>query len=112
MSTIPFVIALAGLVIGTYILRYVGVRIGSMSGTDEETEEPTTARLWMDRATVVLICAVAATTMVFEGQDIAGPARIIGTSVGIIAAIVKVPLLICVILGMATCAVLRLFGVA
>ncbi|WP_129358573.1 MULTISPECIES: AzlD domain-containing protein [Micrococcaceae] len=112
MSTLPFVIALAGLVIGTYILRYVGVRIGSMSGTEEDTEEPTPARLWMDRATVVLICAVAATTMVFEGQDVAGPARIIGTSAGIIAAIVKVPLLICVILGMATCAALRLFGVA
>lgn len=112
MSVFPFLVALAGLVVGTYLLRYVGVRIGSLSGTDEDAEEPTVARLWMDRATVVLICAVAATTMVFEGQDLAGPSRIIGTSVGIVAAIVKVPLLICVLLGMAVCAGLRLLGVA
>lgn len=112
MNALPFLVALTGMVVGTYLLRYVGVRIGSLSRSDEEAEGPTTARLWMDRATVVLICAVAATTMVFEGQDVAGPARIIGTSAGILAAIVKVPLLVCVILGMAVCAVLRLCGVA
>ncbi|MDN5654197.1 MAG: AzlD domain-containing protein [Kocuria sp.] len=112
MSVFPFLVALAGLVLGTYLLRYLGVRIGALSGTDEDAEEPTVARLWMARATVVLICAVAATTMVFEGQDLSGPSRIIGTSVGIVAAIVKVPLLICVILGMAVCAGLRLLGVA
>lgn len=71
----------------------------------------TPARRWMDRATVVLVCAVAATTMVFEGQDFAGPSRLLGALSGMVAALCKAPLLACVVVGMAVCALLRLAGV-
>ncbi|WP_269928439.1 AzlD domain-containing protein [Kocuria massiliensis] len=112
MNAIPFLLAMSGLVIGTYLLRYLGVHLGSMAGgTSGEVESQSAARMWMDRATVVLICAVAATTLFYEGQDFAGPSRVIGAGVGIVGAICKVPMLVCVILGMAVCAILRRYGV-
>ncbi|MCT1368143.1 MULTISPECIES: AzlD domain-containing protein [Kocuria] len=114
MNALPFLLAMSGLVIGTYLLRYLGVHLGSLagSGSNPEVESQSPARIWMDRATVVLICAVAATTLVYEGQDFAGPSRVIGAGVGIGAALFKVPMLLCVILGMAVCAGLRLWGMA
>ncbi|WP_436325968.1 AzlD domain-containing protein [Brevibacterium sp. FAM 27836] len=66
---------------------------------------------WMDRATVVLIGAVFATTAIFDGKDIADPARLIGVGVGVFAAIVRVPMLLAVAIGMAVCAVIRMTGV-
>ncbi|MDN5640813.1 MAG: AzlD domain-containing protein [Actinomycetia bacterium] len=109
MSPAAFLVALAGLAGGTYLMRILGVKIGAVS-PHELSQSP--ARLWMDRATVVLIVAVAATTMLFEGQEVVGPARIIGAGTGILAALLKAPMLACVVLAMAVCAGLRALGVA
>lgn len=129
MSPAAFLVALAGLAGGTYLIRILGVKLGALSArsTSKETEDADSARgaavsphelsqsparLWMDRATVVLIVAVAATTMLFEGQEVVGPARIIGAGTGILAALLKAPMLACVVLAMAVCAGLRALGVA
>lgn len=130
MSPAAFLAALAGLAGGTYLMRILGVKIGALSArttaqeddADPAQETPNAvsphelsqspARLWMDRATVVLIVAVAATTMLFEGQEVVGPARIIGAGTGILAALLKAPMLACVVLAMAVCAGLRALGVA
>lgn len=139
MSPVSFLIALAALSIGTYAMRFAGVKLGAAiatkgrrrqlasasAGADNTTEPNGTAELagesqgdstvtvtkWMDRATVVLIGAVFATTAIFDGQDIADPARLIGVGVGVLAAILRVPMLICVLLGMGVCAGIRMTGV-
>jgi hypothetical protein len=65
----------------------------------------------MDRATVVLIAAVAATSAVFDGKELADPALILGVGAGVVAAILRAPMLACVIIGMGACAGLRALGV-
>lgn len=136
MSPVSFLIALAALSIGTYAMRFAGVKLGAaiatkgkrrqlattsagaarpaeFAGNTEDSEGDSTATVtkWMDRATVVLIGAVFATTAVFDGQDIADPARLIGVGVGVLASILRVPMLICVLLGMGVCAGIRMTGI-
>ncbi|GAA1863677.1 AzlD domain-containing protein [Brevibacterium marinum] len=142
MTPISFLIALAALSIGTYAMRFAGVKLGAAIATKGRRREPATTSAgdgvpsgssgpsrssesadepgtdstatvtkWMDRATVVLIGAVFATTAIFDGQDIADPARLIGVGAGVLASILRVPMLICVILGMGVCAVIRMTGI-
>lgn len=156
MSPISFLIALAALSIGTYAMRFAGVKLGAAiatkgrrrqltptsAGADDATAPGTpagaheatgpsgpaveaqdnpagepegdstaTVTKWMDRATVVLIGAVFATTAIFDGQDLADPARLIGVGVGVLASILRVPMLICVLVGMGVCAGIRMTGI-
>ncbi|UVI35519.1 AzlD domain-containing protein [Brevibacterium spongiae] len=156
MNAGSFLIALAALSIGTYLMRFAGVKLGAAIATKGRRRTPATASVgvdgssadagsgavggsgveaehrtevaaggavdepadstervtkWMDRATVVLIGAVFATTAVFDGKDIADPARLIGVGVGVLAAIVRVPMLLAVLIGMAVCAVIRMTGI-
>ncbi|MGO0603059.1 AzlD domain-containing protein [Brevibacterium linens] len=150
MSAVSFLIALAGLSLGTYLMRFAGVKVGAAiatkgrrrtstaasvgalpsesapatpaatatpaePGTPVEPADPadSTERvtMWMDRATVVLIGAVFATTAVFDGTDIADPARLLGVGAGVLAAILRVPMLLAVVIGMAVCALIRTTGI-
>ena len=143
MSALSFLIALAGLSLGTYLMRFAGVKVGAaiatkgrrrirstasagadgreenravgVGGDPGESTAPadSTERvtMWMDRATVVLIGAVFATTAVFDGKDIADPARLLGVGAGVLAAILRVPMLLAVVIGMAVCALIRTTGV-
>ena len=145
MNPVSFLIALAGLSIGTYLMRFAGVKVGAAiatkgrrrtpaatsaggespgpgdpsipsesSGTVETSESADSTErvtMWMDRATVVLIGAVFATTAVFDGTDIADPARLIGVGAGVLAAILRVPMLLAVVIGMAVCALIRTTGI-
>ena len=134
MNPTTFLIALAALSIGTYVMRFAGVKVGAAlavrgrrgaqvtTGSEVSTEAPTasasdpdepTSRVtaWMDRATVVLIGAVFATTAVFDGQALADPARLIGVGAGVLAAVLRVPMLVCVILAMEVCAGIRWTGI-
>ncbi|HJA61208.1 MAG TPA: AzlD domain-containing protein [Candidatus Brevibacterium intestinavium] len=143
MSAGSFLIALAALSIGTYLMRFAGVKLGAAIATkgrrsragqvgsvasanpaasaspstsanpnDQSTSADSTERvtMWMDRATVVLIGAVCATTAVFDGKDIADPARLIGVGAGVLASILRVPMLLAVMIGMAVCAIIRTTG--
>ena len=166
MSAGSFLIALAALSIGTYLMRFAGVKLGAAIATkgrrsragqvssvasaspstpaspagqstpaspaasaspstsanrdqstsanrDQSTSADSTERvtMWMDRATVVLIGAVFATTAVFDGKDIADPARLLGVGAGVLASILRVPMLLAVMIGMAVCASIRTTGV-
>ena len=138
MSAGSFLIALAALSIGTYLMRFAGVKLGAAIATKgrrsragqvssvasaspstpaspagQSTSADSTERvtMWMDRATVVLIGAVCATTAVFDGKDIADPARLIGVGAGVLAAILRVPMLLAVVIGMAVCALIRTTGI-
>ena len=145
MNPVSFLIALAGLSIGTYLMRFAGVKVGAAIATKGRRRTPATASagvessgpsdpsipsessgtvetsesadstervtMWMDRATVVLIGAVFATTAVFDGTDIADPARLIGVGAGVLAAILRVPMLLAVVIGMAVCALIRTTGI-
>lgn len=170
MSAASFLIALAALSIGTYLMRFAGVKLGAAIATKGRGRQPAAASanassngsvsrenpsngavsgadtatasaaapndavpgsgsgtasagegdsgastervtMWMDRATVVLIGAVFATTAIFDGQDLADPARLIGVGVGVLAAIVRVPMLLAVVIGMGVCALIRTTGI-
>ncbi|WP_169253242.1 AzlD domain-containing protein [Brevibacterium sp. 'Marine'] len=144
MSAVSFLIALAGLSLGTYLMRFAGVKVGAAIATKGRRRTPTAASvgtlpsesapatpaetatpvepsgpadstervtMWMDRATVVLIGAVFATTAVFDGTDIADPARLLGVGAGVLAAILRVPMLLAVVIGMAVCALIRTTGI-
>ncbi|WP_309131342.1 AzlD domain-containing protein [Brevibacterium sp.] len=129
MSATSFLVALAALSLGTYAMRLAGVKVGAAvatrgrravkpaestpaagSGAVTAAEPTPGAAKWMDRATVVLIAAVCATTAIFDGKELADPARLIGVGVGVAAAILRVPMLICVIAGMVVCAIIRTTG--
>ena len=145
MNPVSFLIALAGLSIGTYLMRFAGVKVGAAIATKGRRRTPAAASagagpsapgdpstpgepsataetsetadstervtMWMDRATVVLIGAVFATTAVFDGTDIADPARLIGVGAGVLAAILRMPMLLAVVIGMAVCALIRTTGI-
>lgn len=159
MSAVSFLIALAGLSLGTYLMRFAGVKVGAAIATKGRRRTPATASvgadssvgadassgvggqgatapagvdgqgaaasagagdsadstervtMWMDRATVVLIGAVFATTAVFDGTDIADPARLIGVGAGVLASILRVPMLLAVVIGMGVCALIRTTGI-
>ncbi len=127
MSAVSFLIALAALSLGTYAMRFAGVKVGAAVATRGQrtakadapasaepgspaAESTPAATKWMDRATVVLIAAVCATTAIFDGKDLADPGRLIGVGVGVLAAILRVPMLVCVIAGMVVCALIRTTG--
>jgi uncharacterized membrane protein len=44
-------------------------------------------------------------------QDIADPARLIGVGAGVLAAILRVPMLLAVVIGMGVCALIRTTGI-
>lgn len=86
--------------------------IGGSTASAGDPGEPTSrVTAWMDKATVVLIGAVFATTAIFDGQDLADPARLIGVGAGVLAAALRVPMLVCVVLAMAVCAGIRWAGI-
>lgn len=154
MEPVTFLISLAVLSAGTYLMRFAGVKTGAAlavkgrrrapaapapaapapvtdpatapaadrggpaadrggpSASATEGAEPTSrVTTWMDRATVVLIGAVFATTAIFDGQAIADPARLAGVGVGVVAAVLRVPMLVCVLLAMAVSAAVRATGI-
>lgn len=153
MSAVSFLIALAGLSLGTYLMRFAGVKVGAAiatkgrrrtpatasvgadssagvggrgaaapagvdgqgtaasTGTEDSADSTERVTMWMDRATVVLIGAVFATTAVFDGTDIADPARLIGVGAGVLASILRVPMLLAVVIGMGVCALIRTTGI-
>lgn len=131
MATVPFLVSAGALVLVTYLIRLAGMwwgvrnarSDGSEAGADSADSAgsggsagdgaafPTGMRRWLDRATVVLIVAVAAGQAVFDGQDPAGIARLVGVVSGVVALLFRVPVLPAVALAMVVTALLRLAGV-
>lgn len=116
MTTAGFLLAASALAVGTFLIRILGVRLGALmrtrgsgaSGSGNPEDSP--VRVWFDRSATVLIAAVCVTSTLYDGQDFAGWARVLGVSAGALAAVCRVPLLGSVAIGMAVCAGARLLG--
>ncbi|KAB2584063.1 branched-chain amino acid transporter [Rhodococcus erythropolis] len=91
---------------GSYALRAIGVLLRSRVKLSSFAEKT------LDRAVVVLLLAVVATSTIFIGHDVAGPARMLGVVAGGICAWFKAPLVLVVIAAAGTTALLRLSGVS
>ena len=121
MDTQIFLLYAGALVVATYLIRLAGVLWGrrlttggpgspdTASDTDPG-DSSATVRLWLDRGAVLILVAVAATQTAYDGQDLAGLSRVLGVTVGIIALWRRVPMLLAILLAMATTAALRLLG--
>lgn len=103
---VSLAIGIALLAVGTYAIRAAGPVLRKRISMSDSAE-----RL-MDRATVVLLVAVAITGAFFIDHDFAGWARPAGVTVGVIAALLKAPLAVVVILAAASAAGLRALGIA
>ncbi|MFC8316250.1 AzlD domain-containing protein [Gordonia sp. JH63] len=107
MSTgISLAVGITVLALGTYAMRAAGPVLRNRISVSDAVEK------LLDRATVVLLVAVALTGAFFIDHDFAGWARPAGVTVGVIAALLRAPLAVVVILAAATAAGLRALGVA
>ena len=96
-------LALAG---GTFAFRLAGPLLRT------RISFPPRAEKLLETSAVVLLAALVATTALFEGHGLTGPARPIGVLVAGVLAWRKVPFLLVVLAAAGTTAALRLFGVS
>jgi len=104
-DTLTIVSALALLAIGTYLMRFSGVKLGKRLALSESTQQ-----LLNDGATTLLF-AVALSTALFSADHFAGYARVSGVAVAFLLAYKKVPLIVVIIAAAAVTALLRLLGI-
>ncbi|CAG7845455.1 hypothetical protein USB125703_01721 [Pseudoclavibacter triregionum] len=97
--------AVAIMVVGGYALRLIGMQLGG------RMRDPARSMRLVDRAVAVLILAVLVATALFDGQELASPARPIGVGAGIVAALCKAPLVVVILVAMGVTALLRLIGI-
>ncbi|GAA4670981.1 AzlD domain-containing protein [Gordonia humi] len=105
MTGWQFAGAVALLAGGTYAIRLAGVTLRTRT-----TVSPLVEAL-LERSTMVLLIAVGLTGTLFEGTDLAGPARPVGVAIGVVAAWFKAPLVVVIVAAAASTALLRLAGV-
>ncbi len=91
---------------GTYALRVGGVLLRARVALSAR------ALASLDRSIVCLLLAVALTSMLFDGNDFGGYARVVGVSVGAIVAWFKAPLVAVVLVAAGVTSLLRLSGIA
>lgn len=99
-------VAILALAAGTYGLRLSGVLL-----RQRVTFSPWTQQM-VDRAVVLLLVAVVATSTLLDGAAFGGWSRTIGVAVGGAVALAKGPLFLVVLVAAGSTAGLRLAGVA
>lgn len=100
--TVETLIAAALLALATYAIRYAGVRAAGSIAVEPEVEA------LLDRSILVMLAAVATTSALFDGQQPADPARVIGVLLGGAAALLRLPLIVVVLVAGGATALLRL----
>ncbi|MDU4095338.1 MAG: AzlD domain-containing protein [Pantoea sp.] len=103
--TLMMVSGIALLASGTWLMRFIGYKLGSRMALSERT------RMLLSDAAIVLLLAVAATTTLFTGQQFAGFARLAGVLVALFLAWRKAPLIVVIISAGLVTAITRYFGV-
>ncbi|MCX4749426.1 AzlD domain-containing protein [Kitasatospora sp. NBC_01287] len=107
MTGRPELIAAAlTLAAGTYGFRLAGPLLRS------RLRFPPRVERLLETAAVVLLAGLVATTALFEGHGVVGPARPLGVLVGGVLAWRKAPFLAVVLAAAGTAAVLRFCGVS
>ncbi|TSJ53656.1 AzlD domain-containing protein [Atlantibacter subterranea] len=100
-----FIVGIAVLSAGTYLMRLGGAKLGSRLALSERAQA-----LLSDAATVLLFSVALATTF-YEGEHFAGMARVLGVAFAVFLAWRKMPLIVVIIAAAAITALLRLAGI-
>lgn len=97
-------LAVVVLAVGTYAIRLGGVSFGA-SRLALRLEQ------WSEPAVIVILASVAATSALYDGNDFAGWARVAGVAVAAMAAAMRAPLVLVVLLAAGVTACLRVLEV-
>lgn len=101
-----FIVGMAILSAGTYLMRLGGAKLGSRLALSEHSQA-----LLSDAATVLLFSVALATTF-YEGEHFAGMARVLGVGFAVFLAWRKMPLIVVIISAAVITALLRLAGLS
>lgn len=101
-----FIVGMAILSAGTYLMRLGGAKLGSRLALSERSQA-----LLSDAATVLLFSVALATTF-YEGEHFAGMARVLGVGFAVFLAWRKMPLIVVIISAAVITALLRLAGLS
>ena len=101
-----FIVGMAILSAGTYLMRLGGAKLGSRLALSERPQA-----LLSDAATVLLFSVALATTF-YEGEHFAGMARVLGVGFAVFLAWRKMPLIVVIISAAVITALLRLAGLS
>lgn len=101
-----FIVGMAILSAGTYLMRLGGAKLGSRLALSERSQA-----LLSDAATVLLFSVALATTF-YEGEHFAGMARMLGVGFAVFLAWRKMPLIVVIISAAVVTALLRLAGLS
>ena len=101
-----FIVGMAILSAGTYLMRLGGAKLGSRLALSERSQA-----LLSDAATVLLF-SVALATIFYEGEHFAGMARVLGVGFAVFLAWRKMPLIVVIISAAVITALLRLAGIS
>ncbi|HAT1616261.1 TPA: AzlD domain-containing protein [Raoultella ornithinolytica] len=101
-----FIVGIAILSAGTYLMRLGGAKLGSRLALSERSQA-----LLSDAATVLLFSVALATTF-YEGEHFAGMARVLGVGFAVFLAWRKMPLIVVIISAAVITALLRLAGLS
>lgn len=101
-----FIVGMAILSAGTYLMRLGGAKLGSRLALSERSQA-----LLSDAATVLLFSVALATTF-YEGEHFAGMARGLGVGFAVFLAWRKMPLIVVIISAAVITALLRLAGLS
>ena len=101
-----FIVGMAILSAGTYLMRLGGAKLGSRLALSERSQA-----LLSDAATVLLFSVALATTF-YEGEHFAGMARVLGVGFAVFLAWRKMPLIVVIISAAGGTALLRLAGLS
>lgn len=101
-----FIVGMAILSAGTYLMRLGGAKLGSRLAFSERSQA-----LLSDAATVLLF-SVALATIFYEGEHFAGMARVLGVGFAVFLAWRKMPLIVVIISAAVITALLRLAGLS
>lgn len=122
--SLDVLLAAAILALGTYLIRLAGVSSSRISapvpgeaGESGESRPPEAlagragpVRHLADEAVAVLLAGVIVVTTLYDGVDLAGGARVLGVLVGAVAALLRMPLVVVVLVAAVCTAVLRALG--
>ena len=101
-----FIVGMAILSAGTYLMRLGGAKLGSRLALSERSQA-----LLSDAATVLLFSVALATTF-YAGEHFAGMARVLGVGFAVFLAWRKMPLIVVIISAAVITALLRLAGLS
>ncbi|KAG6336963.1 hypothetical protein ID866_2109 [Astraeus odoratus] len=100
-----FILGIAILSAGTYLMRLGGAKLGNRLALSERSQA-----LLSDAATVLLFSVALATTF-YEGEHFAGMARVLGVGFAVFLAWRKMPLIVVIVAAAVVTALLRLAGI-